>query len=203
MGKSLTRVIQWGHELLAEVICAGDLVVDLTAGNGYDTLALANMTGSDGQVVAFDVQQEALDATAGRVAGAGFRARITAEIQPLKVRAGIDLVLASHDCFRDIVPGAPKGVIANLGYLPGGDRSVITCPETTLSALQQGCHALQPGGRLAVVVYPGHPGGAIEAAAVSRFFAGLDQKEYHVLLVKVQNRDDAPFLLVAERGERL
>ncbi len=51
------------------------------------------------------------------------------------------------------------GIIANLGYLPGGDRAIITRSESTLAALDQSLTSLAVGGRVAVVVYPGHAGG--------------------------------------------
>ncbi len=68
-----------------------------------------------------------------------------------------------------------------------------------MQALQQSCDLLAPGGRLVVVVYPGHPGGTEEGAAVENLFARLDDRCFQVLQLKIINRSDAPFLLVAEK----
>lgn len=89
--------------------------------------------------------------------------------------------------------------MANLGYLPGGDQTLITLPETTLTALQQSLDLLVVGGRLAVTVYPSHAGGAEEAQVVDVFFGNLCRDLWQVLLLRAYNRSDAPYLLVAER----
>ena len=47
----------------------------------------------------------------------------------------------------------------NLGYLPGGDKTLITEPKTTLEALNVAKDILMPGGLISLVVYVGHPGG--------------------------------------------
>ena len=202
MKPSLTKVIQWGHELLAEVVGAGDLAVDLTAGNGHDTLALAHMVGTTGQVVAFDIQPRALSETADKVKALAVPVRFHYDqTEPLAQSAGVDLVLLGHENFAWVVNGTPKVIIANLGFLPGGAKDIITRPDSTLAALDQALAALASGGRLAVVVYPGHPGGAEEAAKVSGFLSGLNEGSYQVLQVKVANRLQAPFLLVVEKRD--
>lgn len=50
-------------------------------------------------------------------------------------------------------------VAFNLGYLPGGEKQVITRSETTLLALEAAKRILAPGGLISIVVYLGHPGG--------------------------------------------
>ena len=58
------------HLLLQRFVHPGDRVVDATCGNGHDTLLLAGLAGPCGRVWAFDIQPEALDATAARLAEA-------------------------------------------------------------------------------------------------------------------------------------
>ena len=41
----------------------GDVVIDATCGNGYDTAALSEAVGESGMVIAFDIQQKAIDNT--------------------------------------------------------------------------------------------------------------------------------------------
>ncbi len=197
----LTRMVQWSQELLAEVVETGDLVVDLTVGTGQDTLALFKMVGEPGQVVGFDIQPQALLVTQERMAAAGATVRLQQEnLQPLRGEAGVDLLQMSHAEFSAVMPAPVKGIIANLGYLPGGNQDLITRPETTVSALAQGCAQLARGGRMAVVVYPVHPGGADEGEAVSRFFAGLQDPAFQVLQLRVSNRPKAPFVFVVEKN---
>lgn len=47
----------------------------------------------------------------------------------------------------------------NLGYLPGGDKTITTESETTLEALKVAKEILMPGGLISLLVYVGHPGG--------------------------------------------
>ncbi|MDA3903978.1 MAG: methyltransferase domain-containing protein [Desulfuromusa sp.] len=200
MKHALIRVVEWGQELLSEVIQPGDLVVDLTAGNGQDTLALFQLVGKMGQVVALDVQPQALLATRDRMVAGGAKVRLQQQdIQPLQCEPGIDLLEINHAEFAWIIPAAPQGIISNLGFLPGGDREFVTRPESTVLALEQSCSLLVAGGRLVVVVYPGHPGGAEEGAAVTHFFTELPSVDFQVLQMKVSNRPEAPFLFVAEK----
>ena len=51
------------RDLLEGFLRPGDAAVDATAGNGHDTLALCQAVGPAGRVFAFDIQQDALDAT--------------------------------------------------------------------------------------------------------------------------------------------
>ena len=61
--------------IVSDYIRPGDTVVDCTMGNGYDTLSLAAAAGCGkdstirGRVYAFDIQQQAVDATRGVSAG--------------------------------------------------------------------------------------------------------------------------------------
>ena len=197
---SLGRIVPWSHDLLAEVVSPGDLAIDLTAGRGQDTLALWRMVGEQGQVIAFDVQQDALMQTLQRLSASGATVRLVDQAnQPLSNQPGVDLIHCCHSRYADIVINAPTAIIANLGYLPGGNQQMITRSETTLAALHRALAGLAVGGRIAVVVYPGHDGGGEEAMCVERFFSALDSTNYDVLQVQLPNRIQAPGLLVAEK----
>ena len=39
----------------------GDVAIDATAGNGYDTLKLCKAVGNSGKVYAFDIQKDAIE----------------------------------------------------------------------------------------------------------------------------------------------
>jgi 16S rRNA C1402 N4-methylase RsmH len=195
-------VVGRGHELLAEKIRKGQLTVDLTAGNGYDTLMMYRLVGFTGQVVAFDIQPQALQSTRQRLLDQGAVVRLrNADQAPLELLPGVDLVEAGHETLKEFLPAAPQGIIANLGYLPGGDQQLVTRPESTLQALQQSCEWLAPEGRLAVVVYPGHPGGAEEGELVDNFFTNLCEVNFQVIQLKVVSRPQSPFLYVAEKRD--
>lgn len=50
-------------------------------------------------------------------------------------------------------------VAFNLGYLPGGDKKLITRSDTTLLAIEAAQKILMPGGLISIVAYVGHSGG--------------------------------------------
>ena len=109
------------------------------------------------------------------------------------------LIHASHDRIENFIHGKIKVAIANLGYLPGGDKKLTTMKETTLAALNQAAARVAVGGRIVVVVYVGHPGGQDEERAVSRFFLSLSETEWQVLKCVPWNRKNPPLLWVAEK----
>ncbi len=195
---TLTRIVPWSQQLACEVLQPGELAVDLTAGKGRDTLCLAKAVGPGGQVVAFDVQQVALQQTAAFLEEHDLEATFWPADQAVPDSPGIYLVCGCHSLLAKVLHRSAQAIIANLGYLPGGDQTLITQPETTLLALQQSLDLLAPCGRLAVTVYPSHHGGADEAQAVDQFFQVLPRELWQVLLIKAANRPEAPYLWVAE-----
>lgn len=198
---ALTRIVSWSHLLVGEVLCPGDLAVDLTAGRGRDTLALARLVGPSGQVIAFDLQAAAIEQTATLLQRHGFTVHHWSWKQSLPRRAGIFLVQGCHSSIGRILLEAPRVVMANLGFLPGGDPALVTRPATTLDALQQSLDLLVPGSRLAVTVYPAHPGGQEEGTLVNGLLGCLPSDRWQVLSLHAANIGQAPYLLVAERRE--
>ena len=172
------------HSLLRECITPGDLAVDATAGNGHDTCFLADAVGTAGRVIAIDIQEKAISTTRTRLEGLGLLERTS-------------LHQGSHTDIREFIgDGVPAVIVFNLGYLPGGDRSVITTTEGTLAALSCSVEILRPGGALAVVCYPGHAGGDVESAVVENFIAAmplLRTARYSM----VGTQKPSPFLLVS------
>jgi len=149
------RLTERAHHWLRSCLAPGGLAVDATAGNGHDTLFLARAVGPTGCVVALDVQQVAVDATARRLAA--FEGP----------RAPVELHLGDHgDLHRYLGGRRARAAVFNLGYLPGGARPVTTVAERTLAGLNGVLAALEPGGLLSVLAYPGHPGGRRETAQV-------------------------------------
>lgn len=183
---SLPRVTEMAHDFVRRRLRPGEAAIDATAGNGHDTVFLAELVGPGGRVDAFDIQPEAISAT---------RARVAAHPQ-------VHLHLCGHECLAEAVPGTVAAAMFNLGYLPLGDKSIATRPENTLAALAAVGQLLVPGGILTAVVYPGHPGGSEEAAAVESWFSSLEAARFRAASYRPLQGDSArrpPFLLVAER----
>lgn len=196
----LTHIVSWSQKLACEVLCKGDLAIDLTAGRGRDTSALAEAVGRQGQVVAFDIQMVAIELTTRFLLDRHLAVHHCPGDQILVKQPGIYLVHACHSTLGKVLQHPARVIIANLGYLPGGDQGLITRPGSTLDALQRSLPLLIPGGRLVVTVYPAHEGGAEEETAVAEFFSSLPADQWQVLSLRVGNCSVAPCLLVAERN---
>ena len=164
----LERVLQYAQTLLKSAVHEGDIAVDATAGNGHDTLFLAQLVGDDGFVYAFDVQKQAVDATLHRLLDNAL------EHRALVLKDG-------HENIAKYVNKPVAGAIFNLGYLPGSDHEVITRPNTTIQALESLLTLLKVGGIIVLVIYHGHEGGKEERDEVIRFVSELPQKYIHVL----------------------
>lgn len=196
---SLISIVSWSQTLACEVLRPGDVAVDLTAGKGRDTHALAKGVGSTGQIVAFDLQAAAIEQSTAFLQKHGFEVNLWLVDQPLPEQPGIFLIQACHSTLGQMLQHPAKVIMANLGYLPGSDHAVVTHPDSTLVALQHSLALLAPGGRLVVTIYPSHLGGEAESDAVEKFFYGLSRDQWQVLSLNAVNHGDAPYLLVAER----
>lgn len=168
----------------------GDHVVDATAGNGYDTAFLAGLVGPEGRVDAFDIQENALNATRKRLQKEGLD------------DGRVQLHLASHAQMAAYVSAPVGAVMFNLGYLPGSDKSCVTRADGTLEALSAAAGLLRMGGIMTVMCYSGHPGGAEETGAVSDWLATLPIGEWLVLnITQANGRADAPSLFIVHKGK--
>ncbi|HHU30433.1 MAG: class I SAM-dependent methyltransferase [Bacillota bacterium] len=180
----MKKPLIFAHELVAATLKPGDMAVDATCGRGNDTLFLARLVGEKGKVFAIDIQPEAIVATQEKLQSAGLLDHVT-------------LVQGSHAEPVAWPQGKVKAVMINLGYLPGGDHSLVTKPETTVAALQIACGHLQTDGIITIVVYTGHAGGIEEYRAVHSFCTSLPQEEYTVLEYRMINQVNNPPLLIA------
>lgn len=178
------------HSLLAKVLRPGERVLDATAGNGHDTEFLARAVGSDGHVLAIDIQAAALAATRARCHQAGLAGQVT-------LRQTSHAAVADEFAQLAWPPGCLGAAMFNLGYLPGGEKSHITRTDTTLPALAATLAWLRPGGMLTIVCYPGHPGGDAEARAVEAWAAGLPVAKFLVARYGMLNLASAPPFLLA------
>lgn len=183
MENLITKPTELCMKLLSAYISEGDTVVDATAGNGHDTLALAGLVGTGGTVYAFDVQETAIQNTKALLEKEGFFERCKC-------------ILASHHLMKERIAkpdyGRISAVVFNLGYLPGGNKEITTKTETTVSALEQALEIIRPGGVAAVTMYGGHPQGAAEKNALLSFSEDLPQKEYHALYLSLINQPNQP-----------
>jgi SAM-dependent methyltransferase len=175
------------HLLIRSFVTLGDHVIDATCGNGHDTLLLAELVGSKGRVWAFDIQKEAIETTAARLDNAGHSESVV-------------LIHDGHEIMTEHCSGPVKAVVFNLGYLPGGDRTVVTRPESTLAGLEQSLEILEPGGIVVITLYPGHEGGGQERTVLETRLVLLPPAGFHVWRMgQVNVPATAPYVVLVQK----
>lgn len=163
----------------------GDTVVDFTMGNGYDTVFLSKAVGESGRVFAFDIQAQALASTAKRLADEGCPNNYT-------------LIQDSHHMVKQYVEGPIKAGMFNLGWLPGGDKSITTLRETTLPAVRDAIELLDHDAILNIAVYPGHEEGDAEGKLIEEFLSTLPRWKVSATKVKIVNSPTSPYFFMIE-----
>lgn len=165
----ILRSARWiASDVLHQVIREGDTVIDATLGNGHDTLMLAELVGTSGRVIGFDIQPDAVERTAERLRENGMLDRC-------------ELYAEGHQHIADRVHAPVRAAVFNLGWLPGGDKSVTTLWETTHTAISAALQLLEKDGVCTVCAYPGHEAGDRERSALMDWLATLRPQEYNVL----------------------
>lgn len=179
-----THIIDIAHHLMRAYITKDDIVVDMTMGNGYDTLYLARISK---YVYAFDIQEQALENTQKRLE--------ENEINNVK------LILDSHEFIKKYA-SQYKYVIYNLGYLPQGVKSITTTSTSTINSLKIVMEDLTEGGIIFMVIYPGHEEGKIESADLEAFFKTIDHRYFKVVKTNLPYQHlDPPYLVMIYKKE--
>ena len=188
MPEPILRSARWvAAQYMAQVLRPGDLAIDATMGNGHDTERLAQLVGPDGHVIAFDIQEQAVENTRQRLEVARLMDRVT-------------LIRDSHANMAAYVDRSPRLIAFNLGFLPGGDKQVTTLLDSTLTAVQTAMNLLAPGGMLLVCCYPGHEEGQRELDALRNLFAAVPPQAFNILEHRFVNAGPgAPVCFAAEK----
>lgn len=176
--------LAYSHNYIRQHLHEDGVAIDATCGNGHDTLLLAQIA-TKGVVIAMDCQASALKSA---------KALIESHSPDMAAR-----ILWQEGCHSEIGENMASGsvdlIVYNLGYLPGGDKSVITKTETTLKSLNRACALLKQGGAILVTTYSGHEGGQPEEEAVVAFARQLPKQEYLTEQHLWLNREKGPTVL--------
>ncbi|KMJ57749.1 rRNA methyltransferase [Bacillus sp. LL01] len=187
----LERVLPYSKKIMKLAVSEGDIAVDCTVGNGHDSLFLSELVGESGHVYGFDIQGEALRNTKALLAAHGDGRRVT-------------LFEASHAEVLERIPADKhaqiRGAIFNLGYLPGGNKDIVTVPKSTIKAVDNLLSVMKKEAVIVIVVYHGHPEGQVERDALLEYVTKLDQKKAHVLQYRFMNQvNNPPFIIAIEK----
>ncbi len=179
----MKRIVDYSQMFIKDYIKDGDIVVDFTMGNGYDTLFLANAT-PHGRVYSFDIVPQALMNTKAKLEEANIN--------------NVELILDGHEHAYKYVDHFKVGIF-NFGYLPQGDKQITTLLDTSKLAVEKALKILEKKGLLLLVLYPGHDEGKRESDYFSSFIRSLDIYYYDCFTFKMENRENCPYIIGIEK----
>lgn len=174
------QITEFCHHFLEEHVKEGDFCIDATAGNGNDTEFLCKLVGTTGHVLAFDIQESAVNATNERLYRSGLYDVGTA-------------ILESHTNMHLYAKsGSVDCIVFNFGYLPGGNHALATKADTSIQALETALTLLKKKGILSLCIYSGGDSGYEERDALLAYLKKLDPHRYIVVLSSYYNRPNDP-----------
>lgn len=188
-------LVSRAHTIIREKLHPGAIAVDATVGNGCDTLFLLQQIAPSGRVYGFDIQRSALDSVRSKIGETALSGCLT-------------LIHGNHALMAENIPQQRHGQISvcmfNLGYLPGGDKTIITRTESTLAALTAASELLSVSGIITVIAYPGHPGGDRETERVEQWCEDLDSEQFKVdtIFSKENNATVPRLFVICKTGQR-
>ncbi len=189
----LNNVLDFLSVLLTNCVKSGDTVIDGTAGNGYDTVTLSNFVGEKGIVYSFDIQEIAIEKSKKRLS----------ENSPYN---NVIFFNESHENIKHTIGKDVKinCAVFNLGFLPGGDKSITTHYHSSISAIENVVEMLDENGIVYIVVYWGHENGKLEKSALDTYIQVLDQKIYNCGRIEFVNQKNCPpiLLFIQKRVEK-
>ena len=178
-------LLEMHKEFILRHLKEGDVCADFTMGNGHDTEFLSKTVGEGGKVYAFDIQKAAVESTAKNLRAAGCPENYV-------------LINDSHHNLKKYITEPIKAGMFNLGYLPGGDKSITTMRETTLPAISDAIDMLGKDACLNIAVYPGHKEGELEGEEICEMLSKLSRYKLCVTKVKILNSPTSPYFIFVE-----
>ncbi len=186
----LPTVVEWSHWIASRALRPGDVAFDATVGHGNDLVMMATLVGEQGLVLGCDIQGHAIES-----------AWQNAEMRGVSDR--VRLHVESHEHIERICQAENveqlRAIMYNLGYLPGGDKSIRTRRESTIASLGKALDLLMPGGVMTIVSYRGHEGGAEEAAAVLDWCSALPPYHFEVVMYSAPVVESSPIGIAVGR----
>ena len=100
------QITNWVHHFIKDHVKEGDICIDATMGNGNDTALFSKLVGETGKVIAFDIQEMALENT---------KAKLIKEECPFNY----ELILNSHETMREYAKKESVSCIASFSLSIG------------------------------------------------------------------------------------
>lgn len=184
------HIVAFSHLLIREYIKNSKkdtlLLVDATCGAGNDTLFMAQELQNRGTIIAYDIQEIAIQKTKQLLEENHFN--------------NIVYKLESHETITE----TPDLIIYNFGYLPNSNKQITTTLHSSVASVTKMIDLLSTHEDMLIllVLYPGHTEGKREAIAIDCLCQSLPSKDYLVCKYQNYNRSTSPFLLSISKNKK-
>lgn len=172
----MLTMVQYVHERI-KTYSSLSIGVDMTMGNGYDTLFLSQVCQD---VYAFDIQATAIEKTKELIGD----------------NKHVHLILDGHQHIDRYLDCFDVGIF-NLGYLPLANHQVTTLLKTTQVALKKAIQMMNTV--LFIVVYQGHDEGYKESLWIDEYVKNLDTHKFNVSSYRMLNKKNSPYVIEIEK----
>lgn len=167
------------HNIIKNFINEKKVAIDGTLGNGFDTDFLAD---NFEIVYAFDIQKIACDK------------------YKKNQKKNVVVINDSHHKFLEYINEEVDCIIYNLGFLPGGDKTITTCHKFSIDSIMIGIDILKSGGLMLITSYRGHEEGMSEYECIQELLSTLPKNKYAIMKHEIINRSNkSPVLFVVEK----
>jgi hypothetical protein len=181
MYRYVGNISDLSHYIIKNFVLDKNIAIDGTLGNGYDTDFLASLFS---KVYSFDIQEEACNNY------------INKNIE------NVEVIKDSHHLFKKYINDKVDCIMYNLGFLPGGDKTITTLHETSLESIKEGLDILNNGGIMTICIYRGHNEGKIEETCILQYLESLPKNQFGVMVHSYLNRQNiSPLLVVVEKKQ--
>ena len=145
----LTKNSETVHMIWDRYINEDSVAIDMTCGNGNDTLYLAEKCRF---VYGIDIQEEAIHNTYTLLKKNGFN--------------NYELIQCDHKDIREHINEKADLIVYNLGYLPKGNKDITTTSDSTIASLESALELININGLVSIMIYWGHPQGKTERSCI-------------------------------------
>jgi len=173
----LINIAELSHNILNE-FKNPNIAIDMTCGNGLDTLFLSSIAKS---VFAFDIQDEAINNTK--------------KLLDLNRIKNARVIKESHDLYDIYVSDKIDLVIYNLGYLPSGNKLIKTESRIVINSLKKILYQLNDFGIIVIVIYLHN---LDESNQIQELTKKLG-KEFDVMKYEVLNKNNSPYIIKIQK----
>lgn len=175
-------LVELTHTLIKDFLHKDMNCVDMTLGNGNDTLFLAKHCN---HVYAYEIQKQGILAS-----------------KKLLEKNSVNNYTIFYESHENIdkIDGKYEVAVFNLGYLPRSDKSITTNYKSTIIALNKLLNN-KTTKLIAIAVYRGHDEGMIESNKLLEYINTLNDDFKINKLESVNISKSSPYLLLFERNK--